>query len=78
MELLISLTNATCVRCPMSVTVLMAVPVIADRALDGVPASIDQLAEVVAEVKNAVPVYLDGGIRTGADVFKALVLGKHH
>ena len=46
------------------------------RALDGVPATIDQLAEVVAEVKGEVPVYVDGGIRSGADVFKALALGK--
>ena len=47
-----------------------------NRALDGVPATIDQLAEVVAEVKGQVPVYVDGGIRTGIDVFKALALGK--
>lgn len=45
------------------------------RQLDDVPASIDALAEVVAAVKGKIEVYLDGGIRTGNDVLKALALG---
>ncbi|XP_044800416.2 hydroxyacid oxidase 2 isoform X4 [Bubalus bubalis] len=45
------------------------------RQLDEVPASIDALTEVVAAVKGKVEVYLDGGIRTGNDVLKALALG---
>ncbi|XP_039111596.1 hydroxyacid oxidase 2 [Hyaena hyaena] len=45
------------------------------RQLDDVPASIDALAEVVAAVKGKMEVYLDGGIRTGNDVLKALALG---
>ncbi|KAB0387913.1 hypothetical protein FD755_002869 [Muntiacus reevesi] len=45
------------------------------RQLDEVPASIDALTEVVAAVKGKVEVYLDGGIRTGNDVVKALALG---
>ncbi|KAB0358284.1 hypothetical protein FD754_002440 [Muntiacus muntjak] len=45
------------------------------RQLDEVPASIDALTEVVATVKGKVEVYLDGGIRTGNDVVKALALG---
>ncbi|KAM8932028.1 2-Hydroxyacid oxidase 2 isoform 2-T2 [Lycaon pictus] len=36
---------------------------------------IDALAEVVAAVKGKMEVYLDGGIRTGNDVLKALALG---
>ncbi|KAL1772649.1 hypothetical protein HispidOSU_028571 [Sigmodon hispidus] len=45
------------------------------RQLDEVPASIDALAEVVAAVKGKVEVYMDGGVRTGNDVLKALALG---
>jgi (S)-2-hydroxy-acid oxidase len=38
-------------------------------------ASVDCLPEVVAAVQNKVPVFLDGGVRRGTDVFKALALG---
>lgn len=39
------------------------------------PFQIDALTEVVAAVKGKIEVYLDGGIRTGNDVLKALALG---
>eukprot|EP00062_Callorhinchus_milii_P011095 gi/632956649/ref/XP_007894062.1/ PREDICTED: hydroxyacid oxidase 2 isoform X3 [Callorhinchus milii] len=45
------------------------------RQLDGGPASIDALSEIVETVQGRVEVYLDGGIRTGSDVLKALALG---
>ncbi|XP_066890282.1 2-Hydroxyacid oxidase 2 isoform X3 [Kogia breviceps] len=41
----------------------------------GSPEKIDALTEVVAAVKGKIEVYLDGGIRTGNDVLKALALG---
>ncbi|KAB0798468.1 hypothetical protein PPYR_09461 [Photinus pyralis] len=45
------------------------------RQVDGVPASIEALPEVVKAVGDQVEVYMDGGIRQGVDVFKALALG---
>lgn len=45
------------------------------RQLDGVPASITVLREIVDAVTGRVPVILDGGIRRGIDVFRALALG---
>ncbi|PIA42118.1 hypothetical protein AQUCO_02100168v1 [Aquilegia coerulea] len=45
------------------------------RQLDYVPATISVLDEVVQAVGGKVPVFFDGGIRRGTDVFKALALG---
>jgi 4-hydroxymandelate oxidase len=45
------------------------------RQVDPSPASLDVLPEVVAEVAGRVPVLLDSGVRSGADVFLALALG---
>src|SRR5258706_7804866 len=45
------------------------------RQLDGVPASVRALPEVVAAVGDRGEVWMDGGIRRGADVVKALCLG---
>jgi 4-hydroxymandelate oxidase len=38
-------------------------------------ATIEALPEVVAEVRGRIPVFVDGGVRRGTDVFKALALG---
>ncbi len=38
-------------------------------------ATIECLPEVVTAVRGRVPVFLDGGVRRGTDVFKALALG---
>jgi isopentenyl diphosphate isomerase/L-lactate dehydrogenase-like FMN-dependent dehydrogenase len=45
------------------------------RALDGVSATLDALPEVVAAVDGRLEVLVDGGIRRGTDVVKALALG---
>ncbi len=45
------------------------------RQLDGVPPTIQALPEVVEAVGGRCEVYLDGGIRRGTDVLKALALG---
>lgn len=45
------------------------------RQLDGVAATIEALPEVVDAVGGRVPVLLDGGVRWGTDVLKALALG---
>lgn len=45
------------------------------RQLDGVPATLDVLEEVVEAVQGRCDVYLDGGVRRGTDVLKAIALG---
>ena len=45
------------------------------RQLDGAPASLDALTEVVEEVGSELEVYFDGGIRRGSDIVMALALG---
>jgi len=45
------------------------------RQLDGAPSSLEALPGIAAAVGDEVEVWLDGGIRSGQDVFKALALG---
>jgi isopentenyl diphosphate isomerase/L-lactate dehydrogenase-like FMN-dependent dehydrogenase len=45
------------------------------RQLDGVPASLRVLPEIVAAVNGRAEVLMDGGIRRGSDVVKAICLG---
>ena len=42
---------------------------------DGALATLDALPDVAAAVQGKIPVHVDGGIRHGTDVFKALALG---
>ena len=45
------------------------------RQLDGTPATIDVLSEIMDELKTKTEVILDGGVRRGTHVIKALAMG---
>jgi len=45
------------------------------RRLDGVPASLRVLPEIVAAVNGRAEVLMDGGVRRGSDIVKAICLG---
>jgi isopentenyl diphosphate isomerase/L-lactate dehydrogenase-like FMN-dependent dehydrogenase len=45
------------------------------RYLEYAPSTIEVLPEIVEAVRGRIPILLDGGIRRGGDVFKALALG---
>jgi lactate 2-monooxygenase len=45
------------------------------RQVDGAVATLDALPPVIEAVDGRIPVLLDSGIRSGADIFKALALG---
>jgi isopentenyl diphosphate isomerase/L-lactate dehydrogenase-like FMN-dependent dehydrogenase len=45
------------------------------RQVDGAIASVDALEAVARELEGRIPIIFDSGIRSGADVFKALALG---
>lgn len=45
------------------------------RQLDGLPASLRALPEVVDAVKGRIEVWMDGGIRRGTDIVKAICMG---
>lgn len=48
------------------------------RQMDETMSTLDALPDVVAAVKGRIPVHIDGGIRKGSDIFKALALGADH
>ena len=53
------------------------------RVLDGAPATIEVLADIVDAVNaqdRKVEVYMDGGVRRGLDIYRALAIGTliHH
>lgn len=45
------------------------------RQLDGLPASLRALPEVVSAVEGRIEVLMDGGIRRGSDIVKAICMG---
>lgn len=45
------------------------------RQLDGLPASLRALPEVVEAVKGRIEVWMDGGVRRGSDIVKAISMG---
>ncbi len=45
------------------------------RQLDGAPSSIEALSDIAAAVGSRIEVWMDGGIRSGQDVLKAVALG---
>ncbi len=45
------------------------------RQLDGAPASLDALPAIVEKLQGSASVFLDGGVRSGQDIVKALALG---
>ncbi len=45
------------------------------RVLDDTPGTIEVLPEIAAAVKGKITILLDGGVRSGNDIFKALALG---
>lgn len=45
------------------------------RVLDGTPGTIDVLPEIAAAIKGRLTILIDGGIRSGTDIFRCLALG---
>jgi (S)-2-hydroxy-acid oxidase len=45
------------------------------RQLDGVPATLDSLRQCAPIAKSIIKIAVDGGIRRGSDIFKAIALG---
>ena len=62
-------------RCVDAGAAAIAVSNHGGRTMDGIVATADALAEVVDAVGDRAEVYVDGGIRHGADVVKALAMG---
>jgi len=48
------------------------------RQLDSVPSTLDMLRECTIAAENKIPVAVDGGIRRGTDIFKAIAMGAQH
>ncbi|CAM4427288.1 MAG: 4-hydroxymandelate oxidase [Legionellaceae bacterium] len=45
------------------------------RQLDGVPSSIELLSDIAEKIAGKFPILIDGGIRRGTDILKAIALG---
>jgi len=47
------------------------------RQIEALPASIDVLPSIAAEVRDRAAIFLDSGVRSGTDVVRSLALGAH-
>ncbi|WP_432661852.1 alpha-hydroxy-acid oxidizing protein [Wukongibacter baidiensis] len=45
------------------------------RVLDETPSTVEVLSEIAKEVKGKMKIFIDGGIRSGLDIFKVIALG---
>ena len=45
------------------------------RQLDSAPSTLEALPAITKAVKGQIPIFFDGGVRRGSDIFKALALG---
>lgn len=43
--------------------------------MDGQPSTLDALREIGPVARGKIPIIVDGGIRRGSDIFKAIALG---
>ena len=48
------------------------------RQLDGAPATLDALRACAPVARGRIQITVDGGIRRGSDIFKAIALGAQH
>ena len=48
------------------------------RQVDGVSSTLDALRECADVARGRIQIAVDGGIRRGSDIFKALALGAQH
>lgn len=48
------------------------------RQLDGIPATLDILEQCGELAKGKIKLAVDGGIKRGSDIFKAIALGASH
>jgi len=45
------------------------------RVLDETPSTVEVLSKIAQEVKGRIKIFIDGGIRSGLDIFKVIALG---
>jgi isopentenyl diphosphate isomerase/L-lactate dehydrogenase-like FMN-dependent dehydrogenase len=48
------------------------------RQLDGISSTINILPLIKSKIGDKIPIFIDGGVRTGNDIFKCLALGANY